>query len=116
MCELKGTGIPSARLVFEPCKYLVDAYRSIQASWVENGRDLDSADFWLWHVDAMACAQEALTRRTVEEVERARSEGASWTGIGRKLGVSKQAAQQKYGKRQAALTEWRGGATEPTLV
>lgn len=42
-----------------------------------------------------------LEQRLHESVERARDEGASWTEVGRALGVSKQAALQRFGRRQA---------------
>jgi ClpA/ClpB-like protein len=46
-------------------------------------------------------------------VEQARAEGYSWTDIGSHLGMSRQAAQQRYTPRQSALTlddVVRGGA------
>src|SRR5258705_6124826 len=37
-------------------------------------------------------------------VERARGEGNSWTAIGERVGVSRQAAQQRYAARLASIT------------
>jgi hypothetical protein len=36
-------------------------------------------------------------------VQLARKEGASWTEIGKVIGISRQAAQQRFGKNEGAL-------------
>ena len=41
-------------------------------------------------------SEAALDRDVLEKVRRARDAGASWSDIGSALGVSKQAAQQKF--------------------
>ncbi len=47
-------------------------------------------DGWKAHV-------EAADRRIAENVNHLRAIGASWAEIGKGLGISKQAAQQRYG-------------------
>jgi len=52
------------------------------------------------HLDALAGLRglAAVTRATTDTtVLRARADGASWEEIGAQLGISKQAAQQRYG-------------------
>ncbi len=36
-------------------------------------------------------------RRITDQVDKARKEGASWADIGQAIGVSRQAAQQRFG-------------------
>ncbi|WP_043624046.1 Clp protease N-terminal domain-containing protein [Nonomuraea candida] len=72
-------------------------------------------------VDERSADADALTRLTVAEgvladlrgvgdrllgylVELARAEGCSWSDIGDHLGISRQAAQQRYGRRWSSLT------------
>lgn len=72
-------------------------------------------------VDERGAGADALTRLTVAEgvlsdlqglgdrllgylVELARAEGCSWSDIGDHLGISRQAAQQRYGRRWSSLT------------
>lgn len=42
-------------------------------------------------------AQTILNSYIVDTVREARAQGATWAGIGAGLGISKQAAQQRYG-------------------
>lgn len=46
----------------------------------------------------MAYAQSRLTEAMRESVQEMRAAGASWTEIGLTLGITKQAAQQRYGR------------------
>ncbi|MFC5824997.1 Clp protease N-terminal domain-containing protein [Nonomuraea insulae] len=72
-------------------------------------------------VEERSAGADALTRLTVAEgvlsdlqglgdrllgylVELARAEGCSWSDIGDHLGISRQAAQQRYGRRWSSLT------------
>ncbi|MEU6718901.1 Clp protease N-terminal domain-containing protein [Nonomuraea sp. NPDC046802] len=72
-------------------------------------------------VDARGPGADPLTRLTAAEgvladlqgvgdrllgylVELARAEGCSWSDIGDRLGISRQAAQQRYGRRWSSLT------------
>jgi len=49
-----------------------------------------------------AIARARSERQVVDAVQTARRAGVSWTHIGRELGVSAQAAQQRYGEIQTA--------------
>lgn len=55
-----------------------------QSYWIESLKDRQT------HIDE-------LLRFQVDGVTRARKSGLSWLQIGRALGVTRQAAQQKYG-------------------
>lgn len=48
-------------------------------------------------LDALATVREAVERRTRTAVALARKQEVSWESIGASLGVTKQAAQQRYG-------------------
>jgi hypothetical protein len=57
-------------------------------------------------IGELATRRDALDEQLVEAVRSARVEGRSWSMIGTVLGVSKQAAQRKYGPSTAmAATE-----------
>jgi hypothetical protein len=59
-------------------------------------RRLDEGDP-LGAVEALPAAQAGLDVLARQAVQQARDAGASWADIGRVLGVTKQAAQQRYG-------------------
>lgn len=63
---------------------------------------LDGALAGLSRVNAMAEEMSAIVRRTVGDV---RSDGATWEQIGQALGVSKQAAHHRYGRRKEASSD-----------
>lgn len=46
----------------------------------------------------LSLAQRALDRAISEQVDASRAAGESWAMIGLALGISKQAAQQRFGK------------------
>jgi hypothetical protein len=46
----------------------------------------------------LAYAERAVTAAMVEQVRRCRKYGLPWSAIGAELGVSKQAAQQRFGR------------------
>ena len=52
----------------------------------------------VWALMALADAQEALTAEIGERVLVERAAGASWVRIGVALGLTKQGAQQRYGR------------------
>lgn len=55
-------------------------------------------------ISKLANRRNAIDEQLVEAVRTARLEGRSWSMIGAMLGVSKQAAQRKYGRRAASGT------------
>lgn len=60
---------------------------------VESGRPA------LWRLDAATTLIEQAELVRVELVHQLREQGESWTKIGQQLGMSKQAAQQRYGPK-----------------
>lgn len=57
---------------------------------------------------AVVTAQDALDRAVVLYVQAARLDGHSWADIGGALGVSRQAARERFGKRVARKSDkWR---------
>jgi hypothetical protein len=50
-------------------------------------------------------------RNVVMAIDFARDSGASWSQIGRALGISKQAAQQRYGTSRPAESSDSGAGT-----
>lgn len=61
-------------------------------------------------ISELAARRDAINEQVTEAVRSARLEGRSWSMIGAMLGVSKQAAQRKYGPRATAA---RVEAVEP---
>ncbi|WP_420623612.1 hypothetical protein [Candidatus Poriferisodalis sp.] len=55
-------------------------------------------------ISELATRRDTIDEELVEAVRSARVEGRSWSMIGAMLGVSKQAAQRKYGPRVVAGT------------
>ena len=55
-------------------------------------------------ISKLANRRNAIDEQLVDAVRSARLEGRSWSIIGAMLGVSKQAAQRKYGRRAASGT------------
>ncbi len=53
-------------------------------------------------ISELATRRDAIDEQLVDAVRSARAEGRSWSIIGAMLGVSKQAAQRKYGPRAVA--------------
>lgn len=53
----------------------------------------------LQNLGLMAASARELEQRLAGAVAGARAEGASWAQIGASLGITRQAAQQKYGKK-----------------
>lgn len=53
---------------------------------------------WLAYLDQDARAVRQLEARIRSNVQNARAQGASWADIGRALGVTRQAAQMRYGR------------------
>ena len=73
-----------------------------------SGRALDarSTHFPLLdRIDALSDVIECAEDLRGELVRQARAEGASWTRIGQRLGVTKQAAVKRYGERRPAHVE-----------
>ena len=57
---------------------------------------------------AVVNARESLERAVALYVQAARGDGASWADIGDVLGVSRQAARERFGKRLPRTTDnWR---------
>ena len=61
-------------------------------------------------ISELAARRDAIDEQLAEAVRSARAEGRSWSMIGAMLGVSKQAAQRKYGPRAVAEAT---GTVEP---
>lgn len=59
----------------------------------------------VWRIATWKVAQEAADREITQAVTKARREGVSWFHIGETLGISKQAAQQKYGETAQSQRE-----------
>jgi hypothetical protein len=62
---------------------------------------------------ATAALRDAADRKLFELVGYAREAGASWAEIGAALGVSTQAAHQRYGRRMPARLARLGGPVVP---
>lgn len=63
-------------------------------------RDADTGD--LRHIAELAQQRDRVDSELAESVRAARTARRSWSEIGAMLGVSKQAAQRKYGTRTPA--------------
>lgn len=59
----------------------------------------------VWTIATWKVAQEDAERQITKAVTKARREGVSWFHIGATLGISKQAAQQKYGETAQSQRE-----------
>lgn len=66
--------------------------------WLAEHAEADAEP--LDRLDALTTLMEQAEHARADLVQRLRRQGASWTAIGRGLGVSKQAAQQRYAPRQ----------------
>jgi hypothetical protein len=62
----------------------------------------DEVDVAVYQLRRAAIARARSERQVLDAVLAARRAGVSWTRIGRELGVSAQAAQQRYGEAQTA--------------
>lgn len=67
--------------------------------------DAPKVDKRLTELDVLRQARLTIERETADAVAKARTNGASWTQIGKALGMTKQAAQQKYGKKPSTDIE-----------
>jgi hypothetical protein len=67
-----------------------------------DGTDLDVPEYLLRRA---VLAQARSERNVVEAVGAARRAGLSWSRIGKELGVSAQAAQQRYGPAATATSK-----------
>lgn len=56
-------------------------------------------DAWLHRLDRLTEAAHIIEAMQADAVTRARTAGHSWAKIGNALGMTKQAAQQRYGSR-----------------
>jgi hypothetical protein len=54
--------------------------------------------YWILNIEMEAQYLHSAHERVQREVQAARNHGASWREIGEALGVSRQAAQQRFGK------------------
>lgn len=70
--------------------------RNITASLTSNTTEASSTLVMLDYVQELL---EEAERTRYDLVQKARAEGASWTKIGQQIGMSKQAAQQRYGPK-----------------
>ncbi len=66
-----------------------------------NATDTNNKRFALSAVQGMAEHIERMEQKQHAQIREARETGASWTEIAKCLGVSKQAAQQKFNRTQA---------------
>lgn len=78
----------------------LDEYAEAFEAWAESVdpadlREADTAS--LRRIADLASRSRAVDSELAAAVTAARSDGRSWSAIGAMLGVSKQAAQQKYG-------------------
>lgn len=75
---------------------LTDLDRALNraGSWIHSAQSFED----MAQLGALAQASRDLNEALSLSVELARSRGASWADIGGALGVSKQAASQRYGK------------------
>lgn len=79
-----------------------DKLHSYVAMWSEPyeqepPRQVDSSTYAQMRLTEFGKLRELVAEAEAEAVRDARREGASWQVIGRRLGISKQAAQQRYG-------------------
>ena len=90
-------------------------------SWYESyaSRDGDEASFLLTHTDkplialrALAVRAREVERLTALAIEDCRIEGVRWAEIGEALGISRQAAQQRFRAKVAESPASRGGARQ----
>ncbi len=66
------------------------------------GAGYRDAVFWVQAVGAAEFARRATEELLVDAVAGARAAGASWADVGRELGITKQAAQQRLGSATAS--------------
>lgn len=85
-----------ARREREPLEMVEFARRAIRAA----GRHVAAADEF--ELAEFVALREELEAVIASAVEGWRADGRSWAVIGDALGISRQAAQQSYGKRKAA--------------
>ena len=76
-----------------PRRYVAQVSRNLDA--IVSGMPQDHA---LWMLSKWAEEARENERLTAEWVVKARDAGASWEQIGHALGVSRQAAQQRFGR------------------
>jgi hypothetical protein len=88
-------------------------------SWYKRyaSRDGDEASFLLTHTDkplialrALAVRAREVERLTALAIEDCRAEGVRWAEIGEALGISRQAAQQRFRPKVAESLPSKGGA------
>lgn len=82
-----------------------DTLHAYVASWAEPYEQeppretIDAQGYALMRLTELPRVRELLAEAELEAVRDARRKGASWQMIGRRLHISKQAAQQRYGGR-----------------
>lgn len=86
-------------------------YQAVAFAWrlrIESaGRPGSTADHGL---GVLAAFRDELNREMDEAVKDARQSGASWAVIGNALGITRQAAHERYGKQQKAKQQVQGQA------
>lgn len=73
------------------------AYQHVRRTRAPRSEDVDDPNQRLRTLAAGASLQQELDRSTPEVVRQARALGATWQAIGEALGMTKQAAQQRFG-------------------
>lgn len=92
------------RRVYDTDEFLKACGRMLRAG----GRRVGSGD--TVDLAALVALREEMERVEVEAVDMMRAtHGYSWTEIGRDLGMTRQAAQQKYAPKIAAMHKARAG-------
>jgi len=81
-----------------------DKLHSYVAMWAEPHeqeppRKVDLPAYTLMRLTEFSRLRELVAEAEAEAVSDAKREGASWQEIGRRLGITKQAAQQRFGGR-----------------
>lgn len=117
MCNTVGLGSAKAPLTIVPCAEVMARHAEYEDA-LETMRPSEAGVYFQrWRLAALECGRRRLGDDIGYTVRTARREfRLPWSAIGSLLGMTKQAAQQKYGaRRQEGLTQWRGGAVEEAL-
>lgn len=72
----------------------------------------EDAQWWLYAAGAAEHARLAAEEMLVDAVAGARAAGASWSQVGSEFGITKQAAQQRFG---SAVTSANARMTAPQI-
>lgn len=117
MCNTVGLGSAKAPLNIVPCSEVLARHAEYEDALEVMSPSEAGVVYQRFRLAALECGQRRLGDEIAYTVRTARREfRLPWSAIGALLGMTKQAAQQKFGaRRQERLTQWQGGAVEEAL-